>query len=172
MIKVLMAAAIATTSLSIFTTQPTNAAGRICLLYCPDMCTLEFSNDGSCSCKCNSYPTNVTIDVFRKAGIVDAKPTIQLRRDKYGNMSFAPTQPGDISNSGEAGSRLSVGNQLGGALGGAVPGANAYVASDHPDARPRETADQTHERLERERIIRGAAAAADAMRGELGGRGR
>jgi hypothetical protein len=127
-------------------------AQAICLLMCPDFCTLSTSGK-FCSCKCEQFPHD-TIAIFKKAGI-------GLKMTKPGILTYSPTFPGDITNSGEAKAK-------GGLHIKGVPNSQAYVASPDPDARHGETADQTHARHEaegREKALHAAEAIREMQRG-------
>ncbi|WP_315729784.1 hypothetical protein [Bradyrhizobium sp. SZCCHNRI2010] len=116
------------------------AAQKICVLSCPDFCTASESSK-FCSCKCEK---------------VSPDPFSILGYKKPGSITYSPTWPGDPTNSGDLKAKGK------GRANRGSSGSMTYVKSDSPDARPGETAGQTWERHEYERI-KNAIDAANAI---------
>jgi hypothetical protein len=122
-------------------------AKEICLLYCPvDVCKISYSpSTNTCSCECNTLPSS-TLSAFKAQKLDKAPIPVLLTEGRDGNITFLPGRP---------------------------TGVNAADALQ--DAREEsqtgnigESAKETWEREQRERIVQGAAAANGMMRGQQG----
>jgi hypothetical protein len=65
------------------------ATPNVCLLYCPSYCSLTFTDDGACTCKCSAESAKKT-DVSKEA------QTIKLQTNKNGITTFEQFKMPDI----------------------------------------------------------------------------
>jgi hypothetical protein len=72
----------------------TPSLAQVCLLYCPDACTLEFSSNGKrCSCQCEALSSNIrdkqaVLDALNK---IPTGPLVPVKKNDAVSLGFSPS---------------------------------------------------------------------------------